>query len=121
VPVLIDIENLIREASETSLGEAFVTVDTGPCHRIGIGVKLEDGVIKEFFIEILLRLGKLGLVKDTKHLQSLFSFISYLDQRGYTVSLQEDSSISCERKLNSSQIESECLTILESDLFPPNC
>ena len=118
---MIDIENLIQEARESSLDEAFITVDTGPCHRLGIGVKLEDGVVMEFFIEILLRLGKPGLVKDSKNLQSIFSFISYLDHRGYTVRLQEDSSISCERKLNSSQIESECLTILESDMFPPNC
>ena len=51
---MIDIENLIQEARESSLDEAFITVDTGPCHRLGIGVKLEDGVVMEFFIEILL-------------------------------------------------------------------
>ena len=118
---MIDIENLIQEARESSLDEAFATMDTGPCHRLGIGVKLGDGAVKEFFIEILLRLGKPGLIKNTKNLYNLFSFISYLSQRGYTVRLHEDSSISCERRLNSSQIESECLAIMELDMFPPKC
>ncbi|MBD3404630.1 MAG: hypothetical protein GF411_00665 [Candidatus Lokiarchaeota archaeon] len=116
---MIDFKEMNNQALNASDKEAFRVLDSGPCHRIGVGVRIKPASETYYFLEVILSLGKSRIVKNFEELQKLINLVSVLSKRGFITKIQDDSSFLCEREMNQSDVMEEYESILNLEDFPP--
>jgi hypothetical protein len=95
----INTKVLIEAAQNSKDKEAYKLLEKTQSYRIGVGARIDSPATPSFFIEVIIKLstenGRVDLLRLKK---SLFS-LEALQNRGYTLTYQDDNSISCEKKV----------------------
>jgi hypothetical protein len=104
----IDIHSLLKEAHASEQKESYRVVKKTKKYRIGIGVRL-SAASPSFFLEIIVY----NLLTDENwYLSDSFQqvpFLKTLQERGYTISCQEETCTALERILRQDSLSTELL------------
>jgi len=104
----INLENLRREALSSPQGESYVKIQSHDCCRIGVGARINKEA--RYFIEVIVTLCR-GEKPDLPEIEKKLRLLEALETRGYTLTCEDDGSISCEIQLSESDIEAEIETL----------
>jgi len=106
-----DIQTLAKEAKNSEHKEAYRVLSKDSNYRIGIGARLAPSGQLSFFIEVLVYLFTKHSEIDLPLLERKLGFLEVLEKRGYSLTCQDDSCISCEITVTPGNLASECETI----------
>ena len=99
----LNLEALKLKAKNSPDGEAFVTLHQTPEARLGVGISSKP---TEPFLEVTLRVFEEGIVNIDK-LERLVHIIRTLADAGYTVTSESDTGVTCEKKISTTNIDTE--------------
>jgi len=95
----IDTKALIEKAKNSEDKEAYKLLSKTRSYRIGVGARVNSPTPPSFFIEVIIKLsaenGKVNLPRLNRMLISLKA----LQNEGYTLTYQDDKSVSCEKTI----------------------
>jgi hypothetical protein len=103
----IDTKALMEEAKTSKDKEAYKLLEKTQSHRIGIGARTNPPHPTTFFIEVIV---KLSPERDEVNLPSLertLHMLEVLQKLGYSLTYQDDNSISCEKTMSNLKIYQE--------------
>jgi hypothetical protein len=104
----IDTKALIEEAKTSRDKEAYKLLEKTPSYRIGVGVRIEPPNPPSFFIEIIVKFSTKNSEVNLPRLEKTLRLLKALQTRGYSLTYQDDNSISCETTTSINQISQEC-------------
>ena len=95
----IESKSLEDNAKTACHKETYKLVEKTSTYRIGVGARAPSTEVSSFFVEIIISLsskaGKVNLLQLEKTLACLKS----LQEQGYTLTFEDSTCISCEKKL----------------------
>ena len=103
----IDFQDLQEEAERSEHKEAFRVLERRNDYRMGVGARLETPHHPSFFVEVLVNICQRSSKVDLVVLQEKLELLKELQARGYSMSCQDYSCISCETTVSSDNIASE--------------
>ena len=106
----INIHSLQEEAEKSEDNEAFQVLARIKNCRVGVGTRLESDDKPSFFIEVLVSLCTSNRSVNLDHIEKKLLLLRRLEERGYILSCEEDSSVSCELIVPSKNLMAECET-----------
>jgi hypothetical protein len=91
----IDTKVLIEEAKTSRDKEAYKLLEKTPLYRIGVGAR-SGSPDPLFFIELIVKLSTENGEVNLQRLEKTLCSLKALQKRGYSLTYQDDNSISCE-------------------------
>ncbi len=111
----------MAQASEDK--EAYQLVTKTEQYRVGVGTRLpQPGQAPLFFVEIVLNMCPACTKVNLDFLQHALTILKMLEQKGYTLTCQDDNSILCEKTATEKTLQSELETakeLIENELEKP--
>jgi len=104
---LIDIKVLKSEAETSEHGESYRVLERTRNYRIGVGARLGPSGQAFCFLEVVVHLCPSTSEVDTALLEKSLTFLKELQARGYSLSCEDDGSISCEISLTPDNLDTE--------------
>jgi hypothetical protein len=92
----IDIEILKAEAETSEHGESYRVLEKSPNYRIGVGARLKASGQVLCFLEVIVHLCPRTPEVDTAFIEKGVTLLEELQTREYSLSCEDDGSISCE-------------------------
>ncbi len=108
---LIDVQALEREAKNSEHKESYRVIEKSRSYRIGVGVRLASSGQPSFFLEALVYVCPNSPSVDISLLEKNLMLLKELQARGYSMSCQDDSCISCETTVPPQNLAAELETI----------
>jgi hypothetical protein len=100
----IDIASLVKEAERSEQREAYIVVEKTRKYRIGEGVRL-SATTPSFFLEVIIHHRSKN--RQSSDFATQILILSALQERGYSVSCQEETCTVLELMLSSDSVVSE--------------
>lgn len=110
----IDLEALRRGALTSPQGEYYTSLTPHGDNRIGVGARIKQKETK-YFIEVIVPLCR-GAKPSLTDLDAKLTLLKELEARGYTLTCEDDGSVSCEMLLPESGVAAELRRLYKSDL-----
>lgn len=120
----VDTKKLLKAAEASEDKEAYqLTAKTEHC-RVGVGARLPPAPAQTpaFFVEIGINLCPACTKADLAYLQHAVTCLKTLEQKGYTLTCQDDNSILCEKTATEKTLQSEleaAKAVIEKELEKP--
>ena len=92
----IDIKILKSEAETSEHGESYRVLDRNAHYRIGVGARLKPSGQVLCFLEVVVHLCPRPPEVDTSFIEKSVTLLKELQARRYSLSCEDDGSISCE-------------------------
>lgn len=108
---LIDVQALQKEAKNSEHKESYRILERSRNYRIGVGSRLASYGQPSFFVEVLVYLCSDSSEVDLHLLEKKLMLLRELRSRGYSLSCQDDGTISCETNVPLHNLDTECETI----------
>ena len=103
----IDIKILKSEAETSEHGESYRVLERSPNYRIGVGARLKPSGQVLCFLEVVVHLCPRTPEVDTAFLEKSVTLLKELKARKYSLSCEDDGSISCEINVAHENIDAE--------------
>jgi hypothetical protein len=103
----IDAKALIEEAKISKDKEAYKQLEKTTSYRIGVGARFESSNPPSFFIEVIVKLSTENGEVNPPCLEKTLLLLEALQTRGYSLTYQDDNSISCETTTSIHEISQE--------------
>jgi hypothetical protein len=103
----IDTRSLIEEARVSGNKEAYRLLEKTVCCRIGMGARADVPAPPSLFIEVIVALSTGNGEVHLPDLEKTLSLLKALQKEGYSLSFQDDNSISCEKTISPLKISQE--------------
>jgi len=103
----ISFQDLQEEAERSEHKEAFRVLERRNDYRIGVGARLEMPRHPSFFVEVLVQICRRSSKVDLILMREKLQLLEELQARGYSLSCQDYSCMSCETTVSSENIASE--------------
>lgn len=103
----IDVKVLKSEAETSEHGESYRVLQRSRNYRIGIGARLGPSDQPSFFLEVVIHLCPGSSKVDTAHLGKDLVLLKELEAKGYSLSCEDDGSISCETDVAPENLDAE--------------
>ncbi len=103
----IDTKALIEEAKTSRDKEAYKLLEKTPSYRIGVGARTDSPNPTSFFIEVIVKLSTENSEVNLPRLEKTLRLLKALQTRGYSLTYQDDNSISCETTTSIHEISQE--------------
>jgi hypothetical protein len=103
----IDTKALIEEAKTSRDKEAYKLLEKTPSYRIGVGARTDSLNPPSFFIEVIVKLSTENGEVNLPRLEKTLCLLRALQTRGYSLTYQDDNSISCETTRSIHEISQE--------------
>jgi len=104
---LIDIKVLKSEAETSEHRESYRVLERTRNYRIGVGARLGPSGQTFYFLEVVVHLCPSASEVDTALLEKSLTFLKELQARRYSLSCEDDGSISCEIDLTPDNLDTE--------------
>jgi hypothetical protein len=104
----IDTKTLMEEAKTSRDKEAYKLLEKTSSYRIGVGARTDSPNPPSFFIEVIVKLSTENSEVNLSHIEKTLRLLKALQKRGYYLTFQDDSSISCETTTSIHEIFQEC-------------
>ncbi len=105
-------EKLLKEAKAAEHKEAYQLMEKNEIFRLGVGARANTLEEPPFFVEVNIKLseesGEVDLLKLSKTLKCLES----LQEKGYSLTYQDGTCISCEKARDIQNLTEECTEVL---------
>jgi len=98
---------LVKEAAESEHKESYSVLERGGHYRLGVGARLDPSGKPSFFLEVLVPLCESSSIALLRDLEMRVAFLKELEARGYSLSCEDGSCISCEAILPPARLASE--------------
>ena len=98
----IDVERLAEEARASEHGEAYKAIAKNEDYRIGIGARVNGGLV--YFIEVVVPVTS-GPQVELGEMERSLDVLKRLEKEGFTLTPQEDGSISGELLVHEDELE----------------
>jgi hypothetical protein len=105
----IDFEALRREAFSSPQGESYAPFQSRGDHRVGVGARIKEKKA-QYFIEVIVTFCR-GEKPSFSEMDEKLTLLKTLETRGYTLTCEDDGSVTCEIHLPTSAIETEIETL----------
>jgi len=118
----IDTQSLQKMAEASEDKEAYQLIAKTERYRVGVGARLPVAQAAVFFVEIVVNLCPVCTKVDLGFLQHALSILKVLEQKGYTLTCQDDNSILCEKLTSEKTLQGEleaAKTVIEKELEKP--
>jgi len=106
VQTVVSTKEILRRAKESEDGEAYAAVARGPGFRIGVGARTAPKPAA-VFIEVILDPFPERPRVSAERLAHQAEVVTRLQTRGYVVECDEDSTITCERRMAPARVAGE--------------
>jgi len=93
----LDTKALIEKAKASRDKEAYKLLEKSPSYRIGVGARTDSQNSPSFFIEIIVKLSTENGEVNLPRLEKTLHLLKTLQKRDYSLTYQDDNSISCEK------------------------
>ena len=103
----IDTKALMEEAKTSRDKEAYKLLEKTPSYRIGVGARTDSPNPPSFFIEVIVKLSTENGEVNLPRLEKTLRLLKALQTRGYSLTYQDDNSISCETTTSIHEISQE--------------
>ena len=103
----VDTKALMEEAKTSRDKEAYKLLEKTPLYRIGVGARVDSSNPPSFFIEVIVKLSKENGEVNLVHLEKTLRLLKALQKNGYSLTYQDDASISCETTRSINKISQE--------------
>lgn len=103
----IDTKALIEEAKTSRDKEAYKLLEKAQLYRIGVGARTNSSNSPSFFIEVIVKLSTENGEVNLSRLDKILRLLKALQTRGYSLTYQDDNSISCETTTSIHEISQE--------------
>lgn len=103
----IDVQLLKAEAKTSEHGESYGVLERTRNYRIGVGARLGPSGQAFYFLEVVVHLCPSASEVDTALLEKSLAFLKELQARRYSLSCEDDGSISCEIDLSPDNLDTE--------------
>jgi len=103
----IDMRLLESEAETSEHGESYKVLERSRNYRVGVGARLGPSDRLSYFLEVVIILCPRSPEVDTAHLEKELMLLKELQERGYSLSCEDDGSISCEASIASRNLDGE--------------
>lgn len=90
--------------------EAYRQLEKTATYRIGVGARVNSSDDLSFFLEIVVKLSSENSELDLPRLEKSLAFLKVLQMRGYSITYQDNNSVSCEIKTSKQEIHEEYAT-----------
>ena len=98
----IDVERLAEEARASEHGEAYRAMAKSDAYRIGIGARVNGGLV--YFVEVVVPVTS-GPQVELGEMERSLDVLKRLEKEGFTLTPQEDGSISGELLVSKARLE----------------
>ncbi len=92
----IDATALSEKAQGSIEKEAYVQLKKTTTYRLGVGARAKPPNLPSFFVEVIINLSPDNRQVDLLRLENSVACLKLLKARGYTLTYEDDSCISCE-------------------------
>jgi hypothetical protein len=106
----IDTKALIEEAKNSKDKEAYKLLDKTQSYRIGVGARVNSPNPPSFFIEGIIKLSTENSKVNLPRLKRTLISLQALQNEGYTLTYQDDNTISAEKTIQIHEILQEHAT-----------
>ena len=103
----IDTKALVEEAKASRDKEAYKLLENTPSYRIGVGARIDSPNPPSFFIEVIVKLSTENDEVNLLRLEKTLRLLKALQTRGYSLTYEDDNSISCETTTSIHEISQE--------------
>lgn len=103
----INTKVLIEEAQNSKDKETYKLLEKTQSYRIGVGARVDSPASLSLFIEVIIKLSTENTKVDLPRLNKILISLEALQKKGYTLTYQDDNSISCEKKAAVHEISQE--------------
>jgi hypothetical protein len=103
----VNVKALIREAQASQHREAFRVLVRDVRMRLGVGARIDDTGSPAFFVEAMLFLYPLGREDNLAAVETVLGVLKTLKSMGFTITHQDDSCISYEKRLERNELQKE--------------
>ena len=103
----LDPQKLIEEAKTTEHKEAYRIVEKNEIFRVGVGARANALEDPTFFVEVNLKLSPESGEVDIPRLEKMLQCLRTMQTRGYTLTYQDDTCISCEKAWDTQNLAKE--------------
>ncbi len=103
----IDTRLLESEAETSEHGESYRVLERTRNYRIGVGARVGPSGQAFYFLEVVVHLCPGASEVDTALLEKSLEFLKELQARRYSLSCEDDGSISCEIDLTPDNLDTE--------------
>jgi len=103
----LDPQKLLKEANAAEHKEACMIVERNEIFRVGVGAKASALKDSTFFVEVNLKLSPESGEVDMLRLAKTIQCLRTLQTRGYTLTCQDDTFISCEKIRDAKNVTKE--------------
>jgi len=103
----IDTKILKAEAETSEHGESYMVLERSPNYRIGVGARLNPSGQVLCFLEVVVHLCPRPPEVDTSFIEKSVTLLKELQARKYSLSCEDDGSISCEIDLTPDNLDTE--------------
>ena len=104
---LIDIKVLKSEAETSEHEESYRAIERSHNYRIGVGARLAPSGQAHYFLEVVVHLCPSASEVDIALLEKSLTFLKELRARRYSLSCEDDNSISCETDVTPDDLDTE--------------
>jgi hypothetical protein len=102
--------NGLKEAAlKSKEKEAYRQLHKTSTYRIGVGARADQSQsdVPSFFLEIIIKLSKENSELNLPRLERTLKFLKTLQTRGYSITCQDNNSVSCEIQTSNLEIHQE--------------
>ncbi len=95
-PTTMDAVALSKKAQGSVEKEAYVQLEKTSTYRIGVGARANPPTLPSFFVEVIINLSTNNRQVDLQRLENTLTCLKSLKARGYALTYEDGSCISCE-------------------------
>jgi hypothetical protein len=103
----VNTKALIEEAKTNKYKEAYNLLEKTQIYRIGVGARGNSPSPPSFFIEVIIKLSTESGNVNLQHLKKILTSLEAMQKEGYSLTYQDDNSISCEKTISADKILQE--------------
>ena len=103
----IDTRALTEKAENSEDKEAYKLLDKTQSYRIGVGAMVNSLTLPSFFIEVIIKLSTENGKVNLPRLKRILISLKALQNKGYTLTYQDNNSVSCEKTIFINEILQE--------------
>jgi hypothetical protein len=108
---IINIKELQQTAKDSTDKETYLPMDKTRYYRIGVGARAISPPAPSFFVEVIVNLSDESKKVDLPRLEKVLWFLKELEARNYALFYESDNCISCETKIDSTNVNQEYASI----------
>jgi hypothetical protein len=108
----VNAKDLLKQAKASEHKEAYQIISKTANYRVGIGARLPSAPTQTstFFIEIIVNLCPVCSTVDLVFLERALTCLKALQEKGYSLTCQDDNSILCEKLVSQQNLQAEITT-----------